>query len=59
MRKTELRQEIKALRFQMANLEAKCKEREDKLLALLGYLEPFINALAPETVDQILGEVEK
>ena len=57
--KSDLRKEIKALRFQMANLEAKCKEREDKIVELFERLEPFIIALSPETVDQILDEMKK
>lgn len=55
--KADLRQEIKALRYQMANLEEKCKEREDKMMRLFFMLEPFLNALSPETQQQILGVI--
>jgi|GEM_PF-3483366 predicted nuclease with TOPRIM domain len=50
----ELRQDIKALRNQMARLEEKCKEREDKLVKLIFALEPFLNALSPEMHEKIL-----
>tara|TARA_R110000782_G_C14819221_1_gene413849 strand:+ start:6056 stop:6256 length:201 start_codon:yes stop_codon:yes gene_type:complete len=57
--KAELRQEIKALRFQMAKLEERCKEREDKLVNLIFALEPFLNALSPEMHEKIIAAIEE
>ena len=37
--------EIKALRRQLATLEKKCQEREDKMTKVLMALEPFVEAL--------------
>ena len=54
MSKITMAADIKALRFQMAALESKSKEREDKLMALGLILEPFLNALSPEIHKQIL-----
>ena len=52
------RQQIKLLRVQIAKLEQSCKKREDKLLELLCILEPFFNALPPETHKQILNAMD-
>ena len=53
MSKENLRKEIKALRHQMANLDAACKVREDKVVELLFLLEPFITALPSDVQDKI------
>ena len=55
--KNELRAQIKLLREQMNNLEVRCKEREDKLVNFVISLEPFLNALSPETHKQIMDEL--
>ena len=55
--KMDLRVQIKQLRQQMADLEDKCKEREDKLMNLIFVLEPFLNALSPEIHEQILEKI--
>jgi hypothetical protein len=45
MTKQELTTSLKTLRNQMAALELKCQEREDKLLKVLLALEPFVQVL--------------
>lgn len=56
--KNELRQEIKALRIQMARLEENAKAREDKLLNLIFTLEPFFNALTPQMHDAVMAALD-
>ena len=46
MNKHELRQEIRALRHQMANLETKCQEREDKMLEVFAAISPFFEIMS-------------
>ena len=53
--KADIRSEIKALRFQMAKLETRCKDREDKLIKVLLILEPFLGPL-DAAMDKKLGE---
>jgi hypothetical protein len=53
MTKIDIRGEIKALRFQMSNLEKKCQEREDKIIHIIELLEPAIAVLSPEMKKQI------
>ena len=50
MTKQELTISLKSLRNQMAKLELKSQEREDKLLKVLLALEPFVEVLT--TVQQ-------
>lgn len=57
--KTEIRNQIKLLRVQMAKLEESMERREDKLMSLLLILEPFLNALSPEMHKQILSILDK
>jgi len=59
MNKIELRQQIKMLRTQMANVEKRCQEREDKIVDLISALEPFLNTLSPEIHKQILAECDR
>jgi hypothetical protein len=56
--KSELRAEIKALRIQMAKMEANSQEREDKLMRLMLILEPFFNALTPEMHKKVMDEFD-
>ena len=57
--KIELRAQIKLLRAQMDNLEAKCKEREDKLVDILLAIEPFINVLTDAQQKELMSSVDK
>ncbi len=59
MLKSQLRQDIKALRIQMANLERKCQEREDKVVKFLLNMEPYLSLLAPDVQDKLLKELEE
>ena len=59
MTKMEMNNEIKRLRIQMANLEEKCKAREDKLVWLIEVLEPFLEGIAEAQKAGILQAVEK
>lgn len=56
MSNIELRAQIKLLRAQMANLEVKCQQREDKLMDLILALEPFLKDLPPEAVMKVLEQ---
>ena len=57
--KKDLRAQIKLLRTQMANLEVKCQEREDRIMQFICTLEPFLNALSPEMHKQILESINE
>ena len=50
--------EVKAMRLQLAKLEAKCIQREDKITKCFFILEPFFNALTPEMNAKIMKELE-
>jgi hypothetical protein len=45
MTKQDLTRNLATIRNQMAALELKCQEREDKLLKVLLALEPFVKVL--------------
>lgn len=54
----ELRQQIKLLRTQMANLEVKCQEREDKVVKVLMALEPFVEVLTTAQQKQMMDALD-
>jgi hypothetical protein len=56
--KADLRAEIKALRYQMAKLEKRCKEREDRVVKVCFILEPFMAVLSPEQNKKIMKLIE-
>ena len=52
----DLRLDIKALRNQMANLEQRCQEREDKIAELFEVIAPFFEIMSDAQLESRIVE---
>ena len=57
--KNDLRKEISNLRYQLAKLEERCREREDNYGKLIDKLVPYLEVLSKESQQDLLKSLKE